>query len=104
MLFDESLGDQYERDVGNFMCATRSSDGGFYVMVDISIDGESVHLFKMDANVSGFAGVHRIPTSPSFDEAQEASDETLLFRYCSIAEAPSGGIYILSFDQLWRVQ
>jgi hypothetical protein len=51
------------------------------------------------------SGIELINTIPSLAQAQAQASkiETFAFDYCSIAGAPDGSVYLVTYSQLWRV-
>ena len=104
VLYESSFGDdEHALNASNFLCSTRAPQGGFYVVVDNpEYDVNSVlYYLSEDSNESrGFASV---PTAPTLTEAEKIADETFSFRFCSLAVAPDGAIYMQTMSQLWRI-
>jgi len=99
VLFDEQPN---TLNVHNFLCVARDPAGGFFVMAEDDDTGDST-LLHFGEDVSETNGATRVLSAPTFAQAAETQDETLLFRYCAMAAGKDGTVWIQSFKQLWRL-
>lgn len=86
----------------NFECSARDPLGGFYVAVE-DASGDGMHLYHVAEDAQGSVGLTAIATRPTFVQAAAGADEPLAFRYCSMAAASSGAVYLQTFSQLWKL-
>lgn len=86
----------------NFICSARDPKGGFYVMME-SGDTEALNLMHVDENFAPPQGMYVVSTTPTVAAAGQA-EGNLTFRFCSMATADDGTLFIQTFDQLWKVE
>lgn len=87
----------------NFLCVARDPLGGFYVVVVNDFDNTGARLFHLTEDAAGEKGVTHIPTSPTLRQAEMAQNEAFAFRYCSIAAARDGTLFLQTRSQLWKI-
>jgi hypothetical protein len=89
----------------NFTCVARDPSGGFYMIVDVYVDGSTEpRLYHVAEDAQGTTGLTWIPTVPSFGEAKKTQNDSVFgFDFCSIAVARDGTVFYQTYGQLWRV-
>lgn len=89
----------------NFTCVARDPSGGFYMIIDVYVDGSTEpRLYHVAEDAQGTTGLTEIPTDPSFGQAKKTQNDAVFgFDYCSIAVAHDGTVFYQTYGQLWKV-
>src|SRR6188768_264752 len=104
VLYDSRFGDdKHALDADNFLCSARDPEGGFYVVVDSADYDVGSVLFHLTEDSNESRGFGTVPTVPTLTQAEVIADETFSFRFCSLAVAPDGVVYMQTMSQLWRI-
>jgi hypothetical protein len=103
LMYETSLFRSNPLNATGFLCLARDPAGGFYVVVWDSWNNTGAHLFHLTEDALGSRGVTKIPTQPSFQEAERAQSELFAFEFCSVAVARDGTVFFQTRSQLWKV-
>jgi hypothetical protein len=60
-------------------------------------------LFHLTEDAAGVMGATHIPTNPTMRMAAISQNEVFAFRYCSIAAARDGTVFLQTQSQLWKI-